>query len=193
MLKKMLVAAMAVMALAAVVAPNASASWLHNHKALTTGENPQETFTGSLTWAGLVGGLHCAVEGKVQLIGGQTTGTVTLFQTQNPAGCHVTGATATACGTTSLQKMELQQHATAQITAANTITITNIKLLNVFGTCTQMLLESDATRDVSATPNNAQTINNVQLGGTLKTAAGNVTVSGTLQAHNVGTYGIKGV
>jgi hypothetical protein len=193
MLKKMLVAAMAVMALAAVVAPNASASWLHNHKALAAGENPQEVFTGTAQFQGLVGKVHCGnVEGKVQLLGGQTTGTVQLFRSQNTTLCHVSGALGTSCGTNSLQNVELLQHATAQITAANTITITNIKLLNVFGACAQTLLESDATRDVTLTPNNAQTINNGTLSGTLKTAAGNVAVSGTLQAENLGTYGIKG-
>jgi hypothetical protein len=195
MLKKMLVAAMAVMALAAVVAPNASATWTHNHQAIPAGTNPEETFTGTAQFQGLVGKVHCSnTEGKVQLLGGQTTATIKLFQSQNPAACHVSGALGTSCGTNSLQKVELQTHATGHIATHNgvaAITITHIKLLNQFGSCASTVLESDETgRDVTLVPNDPTTITTGTLTGTLKTAAGNVAVSGTLHAHVPNTYGI---
>jgi hypothetical protein len=195
MLKKMLVAAMAVMALAAVVAPNASATWTHKHEAIPAGTNPVETFTGTAQFQGLVGKVHCNnTKGEVELLGGQTTATIKLFQSQNPAACHVSGALGTSCGTNSLQKVELQTHATAHIATHNgspAITVTHIKLLNQFGSCASTVLESDETRDVALVPGDAGTINQGTLTGTLKTAAGNVAVTGTLQAENQGTYGIK--
>jgi hypothetical protein len=194
MLKKMLVAAMAVMALAAVAAPTASANWTHNHQVIGAGTNPQETFTGTAQFQGLVGKVHCPnVEGKVQLTGGQTTGVVTLFQSQDVTKCHVSGALGTSCGTNSLQEVKLQTNAEVHIVTHNgapAITITHIGLLNQFGTCATTVLESDATRDVTLVPDDPTTITQGQLTGTLKTASGNVAVSGTLHAAVPHTYGI---
>jgi hypothetical protein len=194
MLKKILAAAMAAMALAAVAAPNASAAWTHNHVELKGGENPEEMFTGTFQFQGLVGKVHCNnIELGVQLLGGQTTATVRLFRSQNPAACHVSGALGTSCGTNSLQKTELQTHATGHIATHNgvpAITLTHIQVLGQFGSCASTILESDATRDLTLIPNDPTTITTTTLTGTLKTAAGNIAVSGTFHAEIPNTYGI---
>jgi hypothetical protein len=195
MLKKMLVAAMAVMVLAVVVAPNASASWLNKHTSLVANENPKETFTGTFQYQGLVGKVHCNnIETRLTLIGGQTTATVEVFRSQNPAACHVSGGLGTSCGTNSLQKMDLQTHATGQIGTHNgdaAITIADFKLVSQFGSCAFVDAESDATRDFWLAPGSPTTINATTVTGTLKTPVGNTQVSGTLQAHIPGTIGIK--
>jgi hypothetical protein len=194
MLKKMLVAAMAVMALAAVAAPTASATWTHNHVALGGGENPEETLTGTFQFQGLIGKVHCSnMELRLQLLGGQTTATVKVFQSQNPAACHASGAFGTSCGTNSLQKTELQTHATGHIVTHNglpAVTVTHLKLLSTFGSCTTTFLESDATRDILIVPSDPTTIGTATLTGTLKTPAGGVAVSGTFHPHIPNTYGI---
>jgi hypothetical protein len=191
MLKKALVIVLAVVVFGAVAVPNASAQWLANHATLTT--NAIETFTGTVQYQGLVGKTHCAnIEVKVQFTSGSTTATLQQFKSPDTSKCHVSGALGTSCGTNSLQNVELQGQATIHVFGKNTLTVTSLKLLYVFGACAQTLLESDATRDVTLTPISPETIGTSQVSGTLKTAAGNVAVSGTLQAHNQGTYGFKG-
>jgi hypothetical protein len=193
MLKQALVSALVVLVCVAVAAPNASAGWLHNHVALGLGENPQATFTGTFQFQGLIGKVHCGnMEMKMQMLGGQTDGTVTQFGSQNPAACHASGVIGFSCGTNSIQSVGLQQNATAQITASNTLTVTNVKLLFSFGECAGFLLESDETRDITFSPNNSETISTLQGAGALKTPISGLAFSSSLEVHDPGTYGIKG-
>ncbi len=204
MLRKMLVAAAAVLALAAVVVPSASATVTHNHQAIQA--HGTETFTGTaLFTSAATGQVHCTnAEGWITFepaLG--TFGTVEKFTCPNPTtNAHVTGAIAAICGgQTILHKVELTKHATAEIVTSPAgtpaITIQNLDLFNTFtngahnAECLKLHLQSGVGKDVLATPTNAQTIGATHLSGTLTaTGFGAVQVSGTLTPHKV-TYGIK--
>jgi hypothetical protein len=211
MLKKILMAAMAVAALAAVAAPNVSATITHNEKGVHTpleeGEEPHETFTGEAEFqSGELGGAACKeVEGEIQLNTAPTTGTVTKFQVKEPTvNCTVSGALAAICGVKSLHQVNLTHHAHATVvtnaTKEDVITIQTIKLFNLFGStlspCIPLELESTdnvAGIDVVANPDDATEISTVDLSGELHTEFGPVKVDGTLHAHNEGTYGIEAI
>ncbi len=206
MLKKMLLAAVAVMALAAVAVPSASATVTHNHKAIEV--KGTETFTGeALFQSPATGQVKCTnAEGWVEFFPGQTVGTVEKFTCPSPTtNAHVTGAIAAICGgQTILHEVRLTKHAKAQIVTnpvgTPAITITEIELLNSFTNAAHQQIcvtteltddpNSTPVKDVVATPNNAQTIGFATLSGTLTAHGfGQIHVSGKLIPHKV-TYGI---
>ncbi len=206
MLKKMLLAAAAVLALTAVAVPTASATITHNHKAIE--KNATETFTGeALFQSAATGQVKCtSAEGVIELLAGQTKGNVTKFSCPNATtNAHVTGAIAAICGgQTILHKAELTKNASAEIVTspASTpaITVTNIELFNTFtngahsAECLKLHLKSETGKDVVVTPNAAQTIASGALSGTLTaTGFGGVAVSGTLIPEKINTYGIVAV
>ncbi len=204
MLRKMLLAATIVMALAAVVVPTASATWTHNHASIQS--NATETFTGevNLLQSAATGQVKCTnVDLAITFTAGQTDGTIHKFTCPNPTpGAHVTGAIAAICGgQTTLHKMELTEHATATIVTspAGTPAIT-IEKINLFLTftngahqaeCLKLHLTSGGNDDLVAKPNNPQTIATAALTGSLTAHGfGTVNVAGTLVPHKVNTYGI---
>ncbi len=203
MLKKMLLAATVVMALAAVASPSAPAAWTQNHEPIKV--DATETFTGDfLQQTQTYGQVTCTnAELVIQMLAGQTKGTVTKLTCSNPTtNAHVTGPFAALCGgTTILHKMELTEHATAEVVtnaaAVPAITITNVNLYTAFtnGThqqiCVEFHLTSGAGKGLVGTPKTAQTINHIQLTGSLNLAPGiGFPILGTLFPHKANTYGI---
>jgi hypothetical protein len=184
----------------ALAPPALGASWTHNHEPLNQPpSSPQETFTGTAQFQGLVGKVHCAdIETQVQLLDGTSEGIVTSFTSLNPAACHVSGALGTSCGTNSLAKVELTKAATATIVTSpagtDAITIEDLQIFYEFKSggklCMTTETSSDPTRDVRATPDDPQTLSTLTLSGTLATASGNVSISGTLHAEEPKTFGI---
>jgi len=110
MLKKIMTLALAVMALAAVAAPLASANWTHNKVKIPAGTNPQIEFLGQANFISAIGNVDCQTVSLAQFTGGQTTGHITKFEI-NPAGIPtekcVTGGPLAACKVTSLQATQL--------------------------------------------------------------------------------------
>lgn len=117
MLKKMLLAAAALMALVALAVPTASATWTHNHQAIQ--QNYTETFTGEFLYQNATTGqVKCTTSTwTIEMLAGQTKGTVRNITCSNPTtNAHIQGGVAALCGgTTILHVLELTQHGTATI------------------------------------------------------------------------------
>jgi hypothetical protein len=202
MLKKMLFAAVAVVAVAVVVAPSASGTILHDHMPLEPGEEPHETFTGTIDYQNAeLGRVHCTnVEVDIQLNTAPTTGTVTKFQINEPTvNCHISGALGAICGMSSLHQVNLTKHAqttvATQPAGADALTMQDIELFTLFGStaspCVEFALHSTATKDFLLTPTNPTNISTLHLSGSLETPFGPMSFAGTLHPHNPGTWGIE--
>jgi hypothetical protein len=199
MLKKMLIAALTVAALAAVAAPSASATFLNDHQSIQ--ENETETFTGTLQYTNAeLGSFHCNnAEIQVQMLAGQTKGTVQKFQASNStSSCHTSGAIAAICGTNAVHQIVLTHHADAQVVtgpAGAALKLQNFNLFTLFGStespCIVIELQNVPNQDFLLTPTNAATISTAHLSGAVQSSEwGKMTFTGQFHAHNPGTYGI---
>jgi hypothetical protein len=204
MLKKAILVAMAVAAFAAVAAPAASANWTHEGNPLEG--NPIVEFHGTTEFSGGIGSVHCEDStAEIELTGGTNIGHVLSFTVDNPTvNCEVTGLASLACtgspaASTTLESAGLLQEALATI-EGGTIGVTEVELTNIFfngnGPCADVTLtnvvEEGAEVPITATPNNAGSIEEVELGGSLATSVGGtVEINGTLAATPSGTYGIE--
>lgn len=93
--KTMLKATVAVAVIACVTPIVASAQWTHETIALSSGQNPNVTLEGPLSFTGGLGGISCAqTTWSAQLKGGQADALITSFVIDNPTGCTTQGALA---------------------------------------------------------------------------------------------------
>jgi hypothetical protein len=201
MLKKMTIAALAVAALAAIAAPSASATFRMEGLAIL--QNETETFTGTLVYQNAsLGSFHCTnSEIQIQLLAGQTNGTVQKFQVNNPTqNCDLKGTLGAACGTNAVNHVYLLKHAAAQVvtqpagTAA--LKLQNFDFYTQFGStaspCVQLTLQDVPGQDFLLTPENPNEISTVNLAGKVQDSKwGVMTFNGQFHAHNPGTYGIE--
>ncbi|HEX6603028.1 MAG TPA: hypothetical protein VF030_10340, partial [Solirubrobacterales bacterium] len=176
MFKKVLMIASMALALVAVAAPVASASWLHDHKPLE--ENAEVEFSGAANFAiPGVAGAEATIHVGVELEAGTTTATVTSFEATN---CKGTGGLAGTTCTTVAEGLPW----TAHIASNNTIEITTVRLHNRYwaGPHTGTPVATTILHgDIRATPDNAETISSVTLSN-INALANNTpaTVGGTL-------------
>jgi hypothetical protein len=189
MFKKMMLLAMAVMAIAAVSAPAASANWTHSGAPIT--KDTTVAFDGTASFQGSIGGVHCTnATAAIVATAGTTDGHVELFDVHNPTvNCKVTGFLAVlAGGESSLHDVELTGSPTATI-SGGVVGITGIVLHNRFTSG----LEFNLSGSLTATPNNPKSISSIALSGNLTNSltGGPVAVSGSLGATPAGTYGIE--
>jgi hypothetical protein len=190
MLKKMMLLAMAAAAVVAFAAPAAaSANWTHNAGEL--GENVEVEFHGTAQFVGDLGSVHCEdATAFVLLTGNSNEGHIETFEVDNEPNCVVGGLLASLCGTHSLT----EAHAEGGLATieGGTIVLSNIHLVNVFGTCAEVELTDNPEEDATATPDNPEHIHSVSLGGSLEDNLGGIEeISGTLNATPSGTYGIE--
>lgn len=205
MLKKTMILALAAMAVAAFVAPTASAVWTQHHKATLVNENPTVEFTGQAAFtSAVVGGIECQVDATVIFTGGTTTGHVEHFQVDTTeAGSTVTKKCVTSgplapCAVKSVQATDPTVTPwPVHSDGADTITITTGQIHNLLespqggacGVVQQVTLEA-GTVHAQITPGETCTVKQVHLSGQLKTGTGaNVQIHGTLAVKPSATYG----
>jgi len=194
MLKKMMLLAVAAAAVLAVAAPAASANWTHSGAELKT--NANVTFSGETSFAGELGTVTCKqLTGAATLTGSSSHGTLQSFSVDSPTtNCEVGGVLGALCGTTSLESVHLEAGNVPTLTATTTnIKIDNVKWIYLFGSEPNPCLELNLRGDLTATPNNPESISSVAFSGTLEdtTLEAQVALSGSLAASPAGTYGTK--
>jgi len=210
MLKKIMTLALAVLGLAAVAAPMASAKWTDKTSGpLLAGTNPQFQLTGQFQFAGTIGSIDCQTKTSVQLTGGQTTGHVNTFEIDlaQPGSTAtqkcVLGTPLAACKVKSFQATQLPWLIHSD--GADKITITtgqiHIVLENTTGTgeCTflkEITLEPAAAPheipNWNIPPGQTTAITQVDLKGKLTTSTGvpmQIAGKQTIQTPNDNTYG----
>jgi hypothetical protein len=183
--KMLLLASMALAAIAFAAPAAAQAEWTHDHEPLS--EPATIHFHGDARFfVPFVGSFGCEVHGTMEATPGDEAH-VTQF----------TPYTNTCSGTGALTGCQLEKHSATvpwdahANTTSGDITVTNATLFNnyvpgscLFGTETSHL-EFD---EVTLTPDNADTINSVELSGVDNTLGAEA--SGTLDVTPAGTYGI---
>jgi len=212
MLKKIMILALGVMALAAVAAPLASANWTHKGVKIPAGTNPVIQFTGQSSTISSIGSIDCQTKFTVQFTGGQTTGHVNTFEidlTQagsTPTTKCVTGGPLANCKVTSLQSTQLPWLIHSD--GGDKITITtgqiHYKLEGSLGHPQKCAFLQEITYEPPAVPplhelptanipgGQTSAITQVSLQGRLTTSIGTqITIGGsqTIQAPNNNTYG----
>jgi hypothetical protein len=191
MLRKMMLLATAVTALAAFGAQGASANWFHEDKPLVAGQNPHITATGTVQFTSSGGGVHCpSAHTTIQLTGGTTDAHVKSFSVPAPATCEVSGGLVFLTGgTTTLKTVTLTGEPTGTRTGDD-LQVTNVSLHNEFTNGFKLSLTSE-TAPLTGTVDKTTVVSTITLEGKLNStlAAGPVTVHGHLNVHNP-TYGI---
>lgn len=202
MLKKMVVLGLAVIAVAALSAPVASANWTHNGAPISAGTNPRVWFTGQFLFTSVVvGGANCQVKGTIELTGGTTTGDIITFDVDltslgatMPEKCVESGPIS-PCDVGSIQPTGIPW--TVHSNGADIVTITTGEIHyplekiggGICGVVQQIKLKpGTATATIPAGKTSA--IEQVQLSGQLETSTGpKVTVGGTQSLAPANTYG----
>lgn len=199
MLKKITLLALAAAAFAAFAAPSLASAketfWTKNGTTIQQVESVH--FEGAASFKSeTLGGVQCSSKATavVDLLPGGHNATVTEFTDTAPAtDCKVTGFLGSVCGENSLTNVELLSHANGTGTAADGIVhITEVELLNEFGSCLTLVL----TGGVSATLDSTTAATKATLSGSLDTGGfGNVEVSGVIPitSAQAGVYGIETV
>jgi len=199
MLKKLTLLALAVSALAAFGASNASASWYDKGVALGAGQNPTIHLTGPIGFTSSAGHVHCTnATANIQATGGSTDGHVTAFAPiSNPTeSCHLSGGIVLLCGgTTKLETVILVGTPTATLTKVpDTVDITNVKLTQSCANGFGFELSSETNPLVISNITTPSAIVSGTIAGTLKStlSSGTVAVHGdmTVTPSEQGTYGI---
>lgn len=205
MLKKMMLMATMVAAVAAFVAPTASAAF----EASNWGDKGSELkSTGTITGTGVLkfnatsglGGVQCHVHVHITLNASSSTGTVTRFEVSS---CEAFGFLKTVCNNptavtpTPTGGVNWVVHAQKEGTARRVL-ITGATIDNKFGNKTascpaeEINVEGpNATSPLVATLDNNTAANSLVLGGEVNTGVGAAKAEGTLTAtEGGGTYGI---
>jgi hypothetical protein len=193
MFKKMMLLAVAAMAVVAVVAPAAaSANWTDSGVPLASGENPHILLEGPWKYESEFGLVSCTeATATVQLTGGTIDAHIKSFTVDNPQGCTVGGLLAALCGTHSLTAANLTQEGTATV-AGGTLEWSEVSLITEFGSCAAILLTDAEEGSLTATPNNKSAISSLMVSGELEDNAGGVqSYSSTLKVTPQGRYGIE--
>jgi hypothetical protein len=192
------------LALVAVAAPAAaSANWTDNHVAIKSGTNPHILFEGAYVTSSGIGTVTCLSGATVtlQLTGGTTDAHWKSLQIDNPGtNCTVGGLIGVLCGQKSLTDASTEQEATVTVNVAGKdLEITKVKIVNSFGRCLTITLESTVVsgKEVPVTAKvdkgTNQTITEVKLTGDLVETSfeESAIIEATLKATPEGRYGFE--
>lgn len=202
MLKKIIILAVAAMAIAAVAAPTVSANWTKHHANIE--QNETVTFTGQAAFtSAVVGGIECQTDARVEFFAGQTTGEVRQFEVDFTNGgtytqkCQTSGPLA-PCAVKSVEGTALPGWL-VHSDGADTITITTGTIDNILespqgGACgvVQQVQLKPGTVHAQVTPGETCTVTQVHLSGQLQTSTGSkVQVHGKqhINPGQTATYG----
>lgn len=145
--------------------------------------------SGGLKLTGSIGTLDCQASGSASLSGNSGSGQLTEL-TISPASCTLGGLLKPCTETKSITANSLPWSINAAGTAAApTIAINGVSITYTLF-CGGETLPLKFTGKLTATPNKATAISSLSLSGTLSSASGNVSASGTQAVSPAGTYGI---
>jgi hypothetical protein len=186
--------ATAVTAMFAFGAQSASASWYHNDVALSAGQNPHITATGTMAFTSSGGGCHCpSVHMTIQLTGGTTDAHVKSVSVPTPGSCEVSGGLVFLTGgTTSVKAVTLTGEPTLIRTAGqDDLELTKTVVHTEFNNGFKMTLSSVESEPITVTVDKTTTVSTLTIEGKKNStlAAGKVTIHEHLTVHNP-TYGI---
>jgi hypothetical protein len=199
MLKKIMLLAMAVAALAAFVLPAAaSANWKDGKEDVKTNQIITATGTNVKFTSVATGAITCHTVSEGTLTAGTTVGDLTKFEVLNndpTVNCTTSGVIANeGCVAEKITATELPWTLTDTGTTITAATKTiDIELVKKAGGVCPKFPGSDLTAGtVTLTPNSTTAISTATLSGTLKFDPGSipVTVSGTFDVTPAATYGL---
>lgn len=201
MLKKIVMLALAVMAVAVVTALTASANWTHSGKVIPVGTNPQGQATGQASFTNaVVGGINCQNYSNVEFTGGGTTGFVKSLEIDTTEGGTVTQKCVTSGPIASCRVKSVQPTGLPWVIhsdGADVISITSGEVHYVLesqtgATCSvaQQVTLKSGTVNINVPAGKTSAVEQVQLSGELETSTGaKGSVSGTQTMNPSGTFG----